>query len=149
MRTPLAMLRFVAKAVLNAFGGGVAGDFVVEVLPDVARDVWGWWGAGQQEAQLRAELQAVAALSPDEARRAAAEVVAETAGSAPEEVRHLVTSLVARVPATVRASQRSIADPTGRTVRPSLRLRGPTDLLPLLPHHLPRFTEGQKLPGVD
>ncbi len=36
LRTPLAFLRFIAKAALNAAGFGVA----VEGLPDMARDVW-------------------------------------------------------------------------------------------------------------
>src|SRR6266550_4246429 len=40
MATLLAFLKFVAKAVLNAIGGGGDGDFAVEVLPEVARDVW-------------------------------------------------------------------------------------------------------------
>ncbi len=150
MRSPLALLRFFAKAALNAVGGGVAGDFVVEVLPDMARDVWNWWGKDRPEQELRAEVQQIAQLTPAEAEQQAAQVVREEAGSAAEPVLKLVTALVARVPATIRASQRSIADPSGRTVSPSLRLRQANDLIPLLPHRVPRFQEGQKpLPGLD
>jgi uncharacterized membrane protein YeiH len=40
MRTPLVLLRFLAKAALNAVGGGVLGDFVVDVPPAMAQDIW-------------------------------------------------------------------------------------------------------------
>jgi hypothetical protein len=79
MRSPLAFFRFLVKAALNQVGFGMAGDLVVEVLPDVARDVWKWWGQGQPEQQLRGEVQAIAVLSDDEARRLAAQAVAEEA----------------------------------------------------------------------
>src|SRR5438105_2223296 len=43
METPKALLKFIAKAALNAVGGGILGDLAVEVLPDLAQDVWAWW----------------------------------------------------------------------------------------------------------
>jgi formylglycine-generating enzyme required for sulfatase activity len=149
MRSPLALLHVFAKAASNAIGGEVAGDVVVEVLPDVARDVWDRWGKGRPEAELRDEIQEVARLSPEQAREQASLVLTEEASGVGEPVLKLVRALVARVPATMQASQRSITDPTGRTVRPSFRLREPRDLLALLPERLPRFTEGQELPGYD
>src|SRR6516162_3065754 len=62
MQAPSALLKFVAKAFLNAVGGGVAGDFAVEVVPDLARDVWKWWGKGRPEEQLREEVQELAQM---------------------------------------------------------------------------------------
>src|SRR4051794_37702450 len=102
MRTPLALLRFVAKASLNALGGGVAGDFAVEVLPDLARDVWRWWGAGKPPEQLRDEAQAVAALPDAEARTAAEQVAAEEAADQPTEVRQRLADYLAQLPAAIR-----------------------------------------------
>src|SRR5262249_48608665 len=43
MAYPLVLLKFLAKGALNAVSGGVGGDFLCEVLPDVAASVWGWW----------------------------------------------------------------------------------------------------------
>jgi hypothetical protein len=51
-KTPFALLKFVAKAALNVAGFGVAGDLAVEVLPDVARDVWEWWGKGKKPVEV-------------------------------------------------------------------------------------------------
>jgi formylglycine-generating enzyme required for sulfatase activity len=148
MRTPLALLRFVAKASLNALGGGVAGDFAVEVLPDLARDVWRWWGAGKPPEQLRDEAQAVAALPDAEARAAAEQVAEEEAAGQPTEVRRRLADYLAQVPAAIRQSQRRPADPSGRTLVAGLRLDGPADVLPLLPVRLPRFRPGDRPAGV-
>jgi hypothetical protein len=147
MRAPAAFLRFVAKAALNAVGFGIAGDFAVEFLPELARDVWDWWGKGQPPQQLRQELQAVAGVSDEEARRLAAEAVAQEATGQPEPVKTAVAAYLTRVPAAIRASQRRPADPTGRTVSPSLVLSRPEHLAPLLPQTPPRFQAGQRVPG--
>src|SRR2546423_6117176 len=72
--------RCVARASLNAVGFGVAGDFAVDVLPEMARRVWGWWGAGRPPAQLRDELAAVAAVTDEEAARLARAAVAGEGG---------------------------------------------------------------------
>jgi formylglycine-generating enzyme required for sulfatase activity len=148
MRTPLALLRFVAKAGLNALGGGLAGEFAVEVLPDLARDVWRWWGDGKAPEQLRDEAQAVAALPDAEARAAAEQVAAEEAADQPTEVRRRLADYLAQLPAAIRQSQRRPADPTGRTLAAGLRLEGPADVLPLLPVRLPRFRAGDRPAGV-
>ena len=152
MLTPAAFPRFFAKAILNAVGGGVAGDFVVEVLPDVARDVWAWWGNGRPEDQLRAEIQEIAQLTPQEAEQQAAQIMSAQAANTPEPVLRLVTSLVARVPAAVRASQAAAwpIPSADAPCSPRFGLRGPTTCCPSCPHHLPRFHEGQKpIPGID
>jgi hypothetical protein len=150
MSAPLALLRFVAKAALNAVGGGIAGDFAVEVLPEIAQDVWKWWGQGRGEADLKAEVQAVAQLQGDEARREALAAVAAEAAGRPEEVRRALTAYLAQVPAAIRQSQRRSSDPTGRTVSPGLSLQRADSLLPLLPARLPRFQPGDRpLAGVD
>jgi hypothetical protein len=62
MRTPLLLFKFVAKAALNHVGFGIAGDLAVEVLPSIARDVWGWWGKGKPAAELRDDVHAVGVI---------------------------------------------------------------------------------------
>src|SRR5947207_13745750 len=84
MATPLAFLKFVAKAVLNAVGGGVAGDFVVEVLPEVARDVWRRGANESSPEAVRAEVEALATLPRDAAARYAEAVAAEVAAGRPK-----------------------------------------------------------------
>jgi len=39
----------LAKALGNALGGGFAGDLLVEVLPEVAKDGWAWWNREKDE----------------------------------------------------------------------------------------------------
>jgi formylglycine-generating enzyme required for sulfatase activity len=148
MRAPLAFLKFVAKAALNYVGFGVAGDLAVEVLPDVARDVWEWWGKGTPAVQLRDEVQAVGQLSEPEALRLAAQAVTEEAKQQPPQQRDQVAVWLAQVPAAVRATQRRPADPSGRTVSAAFPLEKPADLLPLLPARLPRFSKGDRPGGL-
>jgi hypothetical protein len=148
MSVPLAFLKFVAKAALNAVGFGLGGEFVVEVLPEVAKDVWEWWGKGRPDGQLRDELEEVAQLPPAEGRRQAEQAVAEEAAGQPATVRAALTAYLSQVPVAVRQSQRRPADPSGRTVSAAQSLGKPADLLPLLPARLPRFRPGQRPPGI-
>jgi serine/threonine protein kinase len=147
MRTPWALLRFVAKAALNYVGFGVAGDFAVEVLPDIAMDVWKWWAGGKKPEELKDEVEALT-KAPAEAVKAEAEAVAaELAPGQPEKQQALVAYLT-QIPGTVRRSLRRPADPEGQTVPPGLLLEGPEDLLPFLPTRMPRFKAGDRPPGV-
>jgi eukaryotic-like serine/threonine-protein kinase len=148
MSAPLAFLKFAAKAALNAVGGGVAGDFVVEVLPEIARDLWQRWGRGRPEGQLRDELQQVAQLPLEEGRRQAEQVAAEEAAGCPDAVRGALVSYLSQVPASIRQSQRRSSDPTGRTVASGLPLERPESLVPLLPAKLPRFKPGDRPAGI-
>ena len=84
MNGSIAFLRFVTKAALNYVGFGVAGDFLAEALPEMARDVYAWWGKGRSQEQLRAEVQALALIDDEEARRQAADAVAAEAEFQPE-----------------------------------------------------------------
>jgi serine/threonine protein kinase len=145
MAAVLALFRFGAKAALNTIGCGIPiGDFVVEALPEIARDLWGRWGKGRSPQQLRDEVQAVAALSAAEVRQQVAEVVAQEAGNQPEPIRQALTGYLKQLPNAIRQSQRRMADPTGRTVSDLLSLRRPEDLIRLLPPRPPRFKVGDR-----
>jgi formylglycine-generating enzyme required for sulfatase activity/serine/threonine protein kinase len=142
-----SLFRFVAKATLECAGFGIAGEFVAEVLPAMARSIYGWWVQGRPAAEVRAELQAVAQVSDEEARRLAASAVAEEAGCKPEDLQFELISYLAQLPATVRQTQRRPGDPSGRTVAAGLVISRPADVLALLPPRPPRFHKGQRAPG--
>lgn len=148
MRTPLAFFKFVAKAALNSVGFGVAGDLAIEVLPEVARDVWDWWGKGQPAAELRAEVQAIAQLDEAQTRQLVAQAIAQEAKQQTPQQREQIAVWLAQVPGAVRTTQRRPSDPTGKTVSAGLVLNQPADLLPLLPKRLPRFRKGDRPAGL-
>lgn len=147
----LSIFKFAAKAALNNVSFGVGGDFAIEVLPDIARDLWQWWGKGRDGDQLRKELQEVAKLSPAEAARQAEQAVAEIAAGQPESEKVALVAYLSQMPAAIRQSQRRASDPSGRTMSLGLSLVKPVDLLPLLPARLPRFKPGDRplAPIVD
>jgi formylglycine-generating enzyme required for sulfatase activity len=146
--TPFALLKFVAKAALNVAGFGVAGELAVDVLPDVARDVWDWWGRDKKPAQLQAEIKEMAQLTPAEARQQAEAVVAAEAAGQPEAVRKALTLYLAQVPVAIRQSQRCPADPSGKTLLFGLSLVKSDDVLHLLPAQMPRFQPGDRPQGI-
>jgi formylglycine-generating enzyme required for sulfatase activity/serine/threonine protein kinase len=147
MQGTFAFLRFVTKAALNYVGFGVAGDFVAEALPEMARDVYKWWGKGRPQAELRAEIEALAQVSDEEAKQQALQAVASEAAFQPESLQLSLITYLAQVPAAVRQTQRRPADPAGRTVIASLAITRPADILALLPPRLPLLQKGQRAPG--
>jgi formylglycine-generating enzyme required for sulfatase activity len=150
MNTPFALLKAVARAVLNAVGAGVAGDVVVDLLPEVAQDVWAWWQKERTPEERRAELEALARAPEKEVQEAVGRVVAEVAAGAPPEVQLQLRRYLSEVPTAVRRSLRRPADPAGLTLPYLFSLEGPDDVLPLLPSRLPRFKPGDRpLPGID
>lgn len=150
MQAPNALLKFIGKAALNAVGGGLAGDLVIDVLPEVAKDVWGWWGKKRTPKQRQADVEALVQAPPQEVQLAVAEVVEEVAAEEPIEVKQALAAYLTQVPGAIRRSLRRPADPTGRTVAPDQTARDADGLLPYLPTRLPRFKPGDRpLAGVD
>jgi len=149
-KTPVALLRFVGKAALNAAGGGVLGDFCIEVLPEFFVDIWASWSREKDEQGRRAELEALASAAAGEVREAVSAVVDEIAADRPEGERQVLATILTQVPARIRQTLRRPTDPTGTTVPAGLILRKAEDLLPFLPDRMPRFKPGDRpIPGVD
>ncbi len=143
-----AALKAVGKAALNTVGASMASDVVCDMLPEVARLVYDWWGAGRSPAQRRAEIQALAQAGPDEVRQAVENAVAAVAGDEPAELQQHLSIYLSLVPGAVRASLRRPDDPSGLHL--SFSPEDADSLLPLLPSHLPRFRPGDRpLPGID
>jgi formylglycine-generating enzyme required for sulfatase activity len=149
MRSPFALFKFAARCLLNAGSFGLAGEFVVDVIPDLARDLWDSWGKGQQPAALREELQVMASSADSEVKRQAQDAVREASATSPPSpsAAASVVTYLTQVPAMIRATTRRPADPSGKTVPPSLPLSKAPDLVPILPTRLPRFAKGQRAPG--
>jgi formylglycine-generating enzyme required for sulfatase activity len=148
MRSPLAFMRVVARAALNAVGGGVAGDLAVSLLPEVARDVWKWWGKDKPREELRDAVEAVAQLPPAEAHQLAQEAVAAEGADKPEAARQTVAGYLEMIPLAVRQSLRRPEDPSGKTVSSSFTLNKADDVLGLLPPRAPRFKPGDRPAGI-
>jgi formylglycine-generating enzyme required for sulfatase activity len=146
--TPFALMKFVARAALNVAGFGVAGDLAVDVLPEVARDVWAWWGKDKPADELQAEVKEMAQLTPAQARQEAERIVAEEAAGQPEPVRKALTAYLAQVPVVIRQSQRCPADPSGKTLLFGLSLVKSDDVLNLLPAQMPRYQPGDRPSGI-
>jgi serine/threonine protein kinase len=154
MRSPVAFLKCVAKALVkyggNAAGLGFAGDLLVEVLPELVGDIWNHWSAQRDERGRREELQVFAQAAPAEVHAAAAAVVAEAAPNRPPAERQALAGYLLQVQATVRRAFRRPSDPSGTTVPPNLPLRQARDLYPLLPTKPARFKPGDRpLAGID
>jgi tetratricopeptide (TPR) repeat protein/serine/threonine protein kinase len=148
---PLFLLKCVGKAALNVFGGGLAGDIVFEVIPDVAQGAWQWWQHDVPTPQeRRADLEAIAGAPVEEIRHAVQTIVLELAGDKPDAVQQALSLYLEQVPAQIRKSLRCPADPLGRTVSWERIPDKADDLVSLLPTRLPRFRPGDHpLPGVD
>lgn len=150
MRTPFVLLKLVGKALLNAVGGGFAGDLLVDVLPEMAQDVWDAWSKSQDKEQRRIEIESVAQATMEEVQQQVSEIRQELAPEASPQIQLALESYLTQVPAMVRKSLRRPSDPTGTTISTNLVPRKADDLLPYLPPKMPRFKRGdQPLVGVD
>src|SRR5947209_336750 len=150
MNTPVTLLKLIGQAVLNTAGAGLTGDFIVDVLPEVAHDVWNEWNKQQNEYQRRAEVEALVQTPTEEINQAVAEIVNSLTVEQPPAVCFALASYLNQVPVTIRHAFRRLTDPVGATLPAGLPLDKAEDLLAFLPTRLPRFKPGDvPLPGVD
>lgn len=150
MQSAIALLRFVARSLLDSVGAGLVGEFAIDILPDIAQDVWTWWSAERNEDERRDDLQALIQLPAQELKKLVTMIVAEVAAHQTAEIRQALATYLTQIPASVRHSLRRPSDLTGLTLPAGLPLAKADDLLPLLPTRLPRFKSGDRpLSGVD
>jgi formylglycine-generating enzyme required for sulfatase activity len=144
---PSALLKDIGKAIHDAVGAELAGDFVVEVLPEVVNNTWTSWSTGRDESQRREEIDALVRATEEEVRETVLGIVKEVAAGQGE---GLLADYLTHIPPTIRHWFRRPADPNGATLPDDLPLGRAEDLLPFLPIRLPRFKAGDcPLPGVD
>jgi tetratricopeptide (TPR) repeat protein len=150
MGAPLILLKVVGKAAANFVGGGVAGDVLFDVLPDVATEAWKWWSRQRNPQERQADLQALAQTPTVALRAQVAEVVEEVAGDKPAATQEALQIYLSLIPGQLRKSMRRPGDPQGQTVPQERVPQQADDLIPLLPARLPRFkAEDRPLAGVD
>src|SRR4051794_7024261 len=115
MKIPLVLLKFVGKAVCNAVGGGVAGDLIFDVVPDVAEEAYKWWKK-RKPGEQQQDLAELANANPPEVLEMAHEIIEEEAPDKPPEVKKQLEVYLSLVPGAIRQSLRRPSDPGGRTV---------------------------------
>ena len=145
MRYSLMLLKFIGKGVANAVGGGIAGDLLFEVVPEVAADVYKWWKKDRKPEEQQADL-AGAGQRPPRAgqgggqanrrgsRRRQAAGGQEGTGGLPQP-RPRPASQVAAPP--FRPNRHHRRPGSGAPERRE-------DIIPLLPTKLPRFKPGDR-----
>ena len=151
MRTTLALLKYLAKALANALPGGpLVADLFIEVLPEVAKDAWEWWSKDRRAEERKADVEAIAQAGVEQVKLEVAEIVLEYASDKPPDVQQMMSLYLSQVPSMVRKSLRRPGDPTGTTVSPDREPKKPEDILAFLPAMPPRFKPGDRpLPSVD
>ncbi len=144
------LLRCVAKAACNAVGGGVVGDVLFDVIPEIAGQAWKRWAGERDAGQRMEDMEAVARATPSEIKGEADEIVLELAAHKTEMQKQALALYLSLVPGQVRKSMRRPADPAGKTIAYEMCPAKEEDLIALLPTRLPKFSPGTRpLPGVD
>src|SRR5437762_365547 len=106
MRTPLILLKHLAKAFLNYYGGGVAGEIIFGVAEDVMKS----WQSERDELARKAELEGIAQATAVEVRQAVAEIVRLVAVQRTDAERDLLAAYLMQVPASIRRTLRRASD---------------------------------------
>ncbi len=143
-----AMFQCVAEAVKNKGFKGLC-EFIPggAYLLDVAGDAYRLIKERKKSAELREELERIAATSVEEARKAASEVARHVVNEARPDEQVALELYLTQIPGAVRASMKRADDPSGQTVPPDFAVNSPQDLAKLLPQRAPQFRPGAELPG--
>jgi hypothetical protein len=149
MRTPLILLKIIAKVALHASGVGGLWSILVEEGPELANNVWNEWSRIRNPRQRRKDLEDLALLDDDIVIDVEA-ILVEVAADQPEPIRKELASYLAQIPGSVRQTLRRPADPMGQTVPPGFEPRSGRDLIPFLSAGRPQFQAGGRpIPGAD
>src|SRR5262249_36872463 len=151
MRPTFPFLQSIGQAVLQCVKGGLpVGDFVLEVLPDVARVAWEKLEQSHLTgAALRLELETLARAAASDVHTCTQTLAHDLASDRPTSHRQALASFLAQVPLCLRRSLRRPPDTAGITLPETLTPRKPNALVRLLPLRLPRFKPGDRPSGTD
>jgi len=100
----------------------------------------------KEKASVADQITSAASASSDEVRQLAEQVAREIAPNNPAEQKALALYL-SQVPNAIRRSLMRPSDPTGRTLPAGFQVNQPQQLLPFLPHRMPRYRAGDRWPG--
>ncbi len=125
----------LGKAALNRLGAAVVADVL-----EIAKAAWDDWKKSPEE-RIK-ELEALIQAKDDDFDSAAESVALQVAFGRPDAERIKLATFLKQFRSTARQSQRSLADPTGRTIRPGFVLDCPDDLAPLIPSGISSFYSG-------
>jgi formylglycine-generating enzyme required for sulfatase activity/serine/threonine protein kinase len=136
------------KSFVKNAGNFASGLLGVPIAGDILVNTWEYWAKDSaDEQQRKAEVEVLARQSIKDVLPEALEALRLEAPQLPEAQRQPLVDYLCLVPATIQRSLRRPEDRSGRSVPPSLALRSANDLLPFLPPTLPRFRQGDALPG--
>ena len=97
----------------------------------------------EEKAEFREEIEQLARLNQEDAKRIAADVAREVANREPLEIQLQLENYLTQIPQALRQSLRRPEDPTGKSV-PNCFDESPERLAQMLPQRLPRFRAGDK-----
>jgi serine/threonine protein kinase len=142
-----AILECVAEAVKNKGFKGLA-EFVPggAYIFDIAGDAYRLIQQRRKDAAFREELARIAAVSSEEAKKAAEEVVRQVAKEAHADEQLALELYLTQIPGAIRQSMKRADDPSGKSVPADFALNSPQDLSKLLPPRAPHFRPGADLP---
>src|SRR5687768_13676875 len=106
MGLPFTLLKHIGKAVLNVLGGGIAGNAIVEWLPQIAKEAWKSWSKERDEQQRRAETELIVQAGVEQLRQDIAEVKRVVATDKSPEIQLALESYLTQVPAAIQRSLR-------------------------------------------
>jgi serine/threonine protein kinase len=117
------------------------------VIYDIAEEAYKRLKKSATENEQREALAAAAQASADQVRGEAVAVAEEVAASQalPPEAHANLLAYLAQVPSVVRQTFKRPSDPHGNTVPASFSLKGPEQMLTLLPQRLPSLKAGDRV----
>src|SRR5262249_3440290 len=145
---PDVLLELAAEGMTSAVDGCASartGEKPINRFGELIVQRWCDWLNAQPAGAREAALAELAGLSPEEARRRAAEIVARLAPDAGPEDRPLAAAYLAALPL---ALDRALPATAPNGLPPTVTFDQPHDLLPLLPSDLPPYPAPCELPGT-
>ena len=129
---PLGLLKCLARAAVKGLGHAVGFGGLVDLAAEAMKD----WNRAADEADRKAELEAVVKMAAAEFRKQVEAVVQEVAADKPLATQQQLSVYLEQLPDLARKQFARPEDPAGRSVPPGFRLDERT-LAALLPASAP------------
>lgn len=145
--SPFIFAKWALRLGAVAFFGvdGMAVEAAAEGVASLAKDLWEKYLAKRTPQERCRDIEVLAQAEAAEVIEAVREELQAIPDAA---ARSAAEAFAAALPGQLRASLRSAADPSGRTVPPALIPQNAEDVLRLLPQRPPRFRAGDRPAGI-